>query len=149
MSTHLHEFGAREGGEFRVSLSCNATVGTGKSALHTDTHDSHFVKLLPDEQAVEAFEFETADPALCGTLTTTLTDAGGGTDVLVAPKGIPDGVPAAENETGTRMALANLAQLVHHRSGTGYLRHRAHHRKVFTGETISPWPVYYLAQPAG
>jgi len=27
-------------------------------------------------------------------------------------EGIPDGVPAADNETGTRMALANLAQLV-------------------------------------
>jgi uncharacterized protein YndB with AHSA1/START domain len=112
MSSHLHEFDAREGGEFRVSLSYNATVGTGNSAPHTDTYRGHFVKLLPDEQAVEAFEFATADPALCGTLTTTLTDADGSTDVLVVHKGIPDGVPAADNETGTRRALANLAQLV-------------------------------------
>jgi hypothetical protein len=36
----------------------------------------------------------------------------GGTDVLIAHEGVPDGVPAADNETGTRMALANLAQLV-------------------------------------
>jgi hypothetical protein len=27
-------------------------------------------------------------------------------------EGIPDKVPAADNETGTRMALANLARLV-------------------------------------
>ena len=59
-------------------------------------------------------EFETADPALGGTMTmtTTLTDADGGTDVLVEHEGIPDSVPAADNETGTRMALANLANLV-------------------------------------
>ncbi len=69
---------------------------------------------MPNEQVVEVIEFETADPALRGTMTmaTTLTDADGGTDVVVVHDGIPDGVPAADNETGTRMALANLARLV-------------------------------------
>ncbi len=43
------------------------------------------------------------------TMTTTLTDADGGTDVLVVHEGIPDRVPVVDNETGTRMALANLA----------------------------------------
>jgi len=59
-------------------------------------------------------EFETADSALGGTMTmtTTLSDADGGTDVLVVHEGIPDSVPTADNETGTRMALANLARLV-------------------------------------
>lgn len=46
------------------------------------------------------------------TMTTTLTEAAGGADVLVAHQGIPDKVSAADNETGTRMALANLAKLV-------------------------------------
>ena len=46
------------------------------------------------------------------TMTTTLTDADGGTDVLIVHEGIPDAVPATDNETGTRMALANLARLV-------------------------------------
>nr|WP_202797629.1 MULTISPECIES: SRPBCC domain-containing protein [Protofrankia] len=52
-------------------------------------------------------------------MTTTLADADGGTDVLIVHEGIPDGVPAADNETGTRMALAGLAQLVesHHAGG--------------------------------
>jgi uncharacterized protein YndB with AHSA1/START domain len=77
-------------------------------------YDGQFLKLVQNEQVVEVFEFETADPALRGTMTmtTTLTDADGGTDVLVVHEGIPDGVPAADNETGTRMALANLAQFV-------------------------------------
>ena len=114
MSSRVHEFDAREGGSFRVSLTYDAPDAAGKSASHTDTYRGHFVKLVPDEQVIEEFEFETADPALRGTMTMTtiLTDAGGGTDVLVVHEGIPDGVPAADNETGTRMALANLAKLV-------------------------------------
>jgi uncharacterized protein YndB with AHSA1/START domain len=114
MSARVHEFDAREGGAFRISLSYGTPAGTGKSAAHTDTYHGHFVRLVPDEQVVEVFEFETADPGLRGemTMTTTLTDAGGGTDVLVVHEGIPDQVPAADNETGTRMALASLARLV-------------------------------------
>jgi uncharacterized protein YndB with AHSA1/START domain len=111
--SHVHEFDAREGGSFRVSLTYDAPTGTGKSASHTDTYRGHFVKLVPDEQVVEVFEFETADPELRGemTMTTTLTDADGGTDVLVVHEGVPDKVPPADNETGTRMALAKLAKL--------------------------------------
>jgi hypothetical protein len=69
---------------------------------------------VPDEQVVEEFEFETADPALRGTMTmtTTLTEAGDGTDIVIVHEGIPDAIPPADNETGTRMALANLARLV-------------------------------------
>lgn len=113
MSSHVHEFDAREGGSFRVSLTYNAPTGTGKSASRTDTYHGHFVRLVPDEQVVEVFEFETADPELRGemTMTTTLTDADGGTDVLVVQEGVPDKVPPADNETGTRMALAKLAKL--------------------------------------
>lgn len=114
MSSHVHEFDAHEGGSFRVSLTYDTPDSTGKSAPHTDTYHGHFLKLVPNEQVVEVFEFETADPALRGTMTmtTTLADSDDGTDVLVVHEGIPDGVPAADNETGTRMALARLAQLV-------------------------------------
>ena len=114
MTSHVHEFDAREGGSFRISLTYDAPTATGKTAAHTDTYHGHFVKLVPNEQVVEMFEFETTDPALRGemTMTTTLADADGGTDVLVVHEGIPRGVPATDNETGTRMALANLATLV-------------------------------------
>jgi hypothetical protein len=79
MTGQVHEFEAREGGSFRISLSYQDPGRTGKSAAHTDTYHGHFAKLVPNEQVVE---------------------------------GIPDGVPAADNATGTRMALANLANLV-------------------------------------
>ncbi|MEU3890419.1 SRPBCC domain-containing protein [Streptomyces sp. NPDC029041] len=115
MSGEVHEFDGREGGRFRVSLTYEAPDASGKSAAHTDTYHGHFARLVPDERVVEVLEFETVDPALGGvmTLTTTLTDAdGGGTDVLMVHEGIPDAVSAADNETGTRTALANLGRLV-------------------------------------
>jgi uncharacterized protein YndB with AHSA1/START domain len=117
MSSHVHEFDAREGGSFRVSLTYDTPSGTGKSASDTDTYHGHFAKLVPDEQVVEVFEFETADVALRGTMTmtTTLRDADGGTEVLIVHDGIPENVLAADNETGTRMALDYLAELVEER----------------------------------
>ena len=114
MTSYVHEFDARVGGSFRVSLTYGAPTGTGKSDSQTDTYHGYFARLVPDEQVVEVLEFETADPGLRGemTITTTLTDADGGTDVLVVHENIPGSVPAADNETGTRMALDNLARLV-------------------------------------
>ncbi|GII23063.1 hypothetical protein Pme01_26600 [Planosporangium mesophilum] len=114
MSSQMHEFDGREGGAFRVSLTYEVPGGVGKSAVHTDTYHGHFRRLVPDEQVVEVLEFETSDPAFQGTMTmtTTLTDVDGGTGVVVVHDGLPDAVPAADNETGTRMALAKLARLV-------------------------------------
>jgi uncharacterized protein YndB with AHSA1/START domain len=114
MTSYVHEFDAREGGSFRVSLTYTGPDGAGKSAEHTDTYHGRFRKLVPNEQVVEEIAFENVDGAFSGTMTmtTTLTDADGGTDVLVVHEGIPDAIPAADNETGTRMALANLAKLV-------------------------------------
>ncbi|GIF49205.1 uncharacterized protein YndB with AHSA1/START domain [Asanoa ferruginea] len=114
MTSEVHSFEAREGGTFRVSLTYDDPGSAGKSGSHTDTYHGHFARLVPDEQVVEVFEFETDTAALHGemTMTTTLTDAEGGTDVLIVHEGLPDDVPAEDNETGTRMALANLARLV-------------------------------------
>ncbi len=114
MTSRVHEFDAREGGSFRISLTYDAPIRTGKTTAHTDTYHGHFVKLVTNEEVVEVFEFETTDPELRGemTITTTLADADGGTDVLVVHEGIPSGVSTTDNETGTRMSLANLAALV-------------------------------------
>ncbi|MFF7607688.1 SRPBCC domain-containing protein [Streptomyces parvulus] len=114
MTCEVHVFEAREGGAFRVSLTYAEPSGAGKSGAHTDTYRGHFARLVPGEKVVEVLAFESADPAFQGsmTMTTTLTDADGGTRVEVVHEGLPDAVPAADNETGTRMALAKLAALV-------------------------------------
>lgn len=114
MSTEVHEFDSREGGRFRISLVYEAPTDTGKSGARTDTYHGHFERLVPDEQVVEVIEFETADPTMQGvmTMTTTLSDVEGGTEIVMTHTGVPDAVPVADNELGTRMSLDNLARLV-------------------------------------
>jgi uncharacterized protein YndB with AHSA1/START domain len=69
---------------------------------------------VPNEQVIEVMEFETSDPAMQGemTITFTLTDANGGTDVFGVHENLPPGVSPADNETGWQMALDKLAALV-------------------------------------
>ncbi|HEY2286168.1 MAG TPA: SRPBCC family protein [Streptosporangiaceae bacterium] len=119
MTSQVHEFEGREGGSFRVSLTYDAPGAAGKSAGRTDTYHGRFARLVPDELVTEVFEFETADPGLAGemTMTWTLADAGDGTDVTLVHDRVPDSVPPADNETGTRMALDNLARLVEESPG--------------------------------
>jgi uncharacterized protein YndB with AHSA1/START domain len=114
MTSHVHAFDAREGGAFRVSLTYDAPTGTGKTTAHTDTYHGRFAKLVTNAQVVEVLAFETADPALRGamTITITLADADGGTEILAVHDGLPRGVPRADNEAGWREALAKLAALV-------------------------------------
>lgn len=120
MTCHVHEFDPRQGGLFRISLTYDAPTGTGKTTAHTDTYHGRFVKLIPNEQVVEVDEFETADPALRGEMTTTITlvDADGGTDLIAVHDGLPRGLSPADNETGWRMALDKLAALVEAGSST-------------------------------
>jgi len=111
MSSQVHELDAREGGAFRISLTYDAPNATGKTTAHTDTYHGHFVKLVPNALVVEVMEFETADPLMQGemTVTYTLSDADGGTDIAAVHEGVPPGVSPADNETGWRMALGKLA----------------------------------------
>jgi uncharacterized protein YndB with AHSA1/START domain len=114
MTSHVHEFNPREGGSFRISLTYDTPSGTGKTTAHTDTYHGRFVKLVPNEQVIEVMEFETADDAMRGemTITFTLTEANGGTDILAVHDDVPPGVAPVDNETGWRMSLEKLARLV-------------------------------------
>ncbi len=111
MTSHVHAFDPREGGSFRISLTYDEPTGTGKTTAHTDTYHGHFVKLAPNEQVVEVVEFETADPALRGemTITISLGDVEGATELVAVHDGLPIGVSPADNEVGWHEALARLA----------------------------------------
>jgi uncharacterized protein YndB with AHSA1/START domain len=133
MTSHVHEFDAREGGQFRISLTYDEPTGTGKTTAHTDTYHGHFVKLVANEQVVEVMEFETSDAEMRGqmivrftlsdadigtsTNTDTETGTGTGTNVLAVHENLPPGLSPAANEVGWRMSLAKLAALVE--SGEG------------------------------
>jgi len=114
MTSQVHQFEAHSGGAFRISLTYDAPTGTGKTTAQTDTFHGRFAKLVPDQQVVQLVEFETPDPALTGemTITYTLVDTDGGTEVIGVHEGLPPGISPADNETGWRMSLRKLAALV-------------------------------------
>ena len=120
MTSHVHVFDPREGGAFRISLTYDEPTATGKTTAHADTYHGRFVKLVPNEQVEQVVEFETADPAMRGemTITFTLADADGGTDILAVHDHLPPGLSAADNDTGWRMSLDKLAALVEGEHGT-------------------------------
>jgi uncharacterized protein YndB with AHSA1/START domain len=114
MTSQVHVFDPREGGAFRISLTYDAPTGTGKTTAHTDTYHGRFIELVPDEKVVEVVEFETADPTVQGemTITFSLADADGGTDIHAVHDRLPPGLSPADNEAGWRSSLGKLAALV-------------------------------------
>lgn len=114
MTSTVHEFDAREGGVFRISLTYDTPAGTGKTSADTDTYHGRFATLVPDRQVVQVVEFETADPSLQGkmTITISLDDAGDGTDIIAVHDHLPPGLSAADNDAGWRSSLEKLAALV-------------------------------------
>jgi uncharacterized protein YndB with AHSA1/START domain len=115
MTSKVHTFEDREGGQFRISLTYDAPTGTGKTTAHTDTHHGRFVTLVPGERVVQTVEFETDNPAMQGEMriTYTLADApDGGTDLHATHEHVPPGVSPEDNATGWHMSLGKLARLV-------------------------------------
>jgi uncharacterized protein YndB with AHSA1/START domain len=114
MTSQVHEFDARTGGGFRVSLTYRDQSSAGKTTAHTDTYHGRFVELEPDRKVVEVMEFETDNPAMRGQMrvTMTLSDDGDGTRLHALHEGLPAGLSPADNETGWRMSLDKLAALV-------------------------------------
>ncbi|NTV61947.1 MAG: SRPBCC family protein [Oscillochloris sp.] len=114
MTSYVHLFEPREGGAFRISLTYDAPTGIGKTTAHTDTYHGRFIRLAPGDQVVEVLEFETDDDAMRGemTVTFTLRDADGGTEVLAVHENLPPGLSPSDNELGWRMSLEKLARLV-------------------------------------
>jgi uncharacterized protein YndB with AHSA1/START domain len=116
MRLRVHAFEPRQGGRFRISLTYQnpEDAQRGKTNGDTDTYHGRFVELAPDEKIVQAIEFETEQPGLAGemTMTVTLADAAGGTEVSLHFENMPAAVRPEDNEAGTRQSLAKLAALV-------------------------------------
>ena len=104
----------QDDGGFRVTLTYGTPDGQGKTTARSDTYRGRFTRLVPDELVVEVDEFETADPLFAGemTMTITLREHDGSTELIAVHEGVPPGVVPADNELGWRMALDRLAALV-------------------------------------
>ncbi len=115
MTSRVHVFEPREGGQFRISLTYDAPTGAGKTDANTDTFRGRFVRVIPDTEVVQVVEFDTADPALQGEMTITYVlaeSAEGGTDLIGLHENLPAGVRPEDNELGWSMSIDKLARLV-------------------------------------
>jgi hypothetical protein len=73
---------------------------------------------VPDTEVVQVVEFETDDLSLHGAMTITysLADAQGGTDLVGLHENVPPGVAPEDNELGWTMSIDKLARLVERRA---------------------------------
>jgi len=114
MTGRIHEFDARVGGGYRMSLFYPPGERTfrGKTSDREDMVDVRFVELAPPRRIVEAVNFVTTDPAFSGemTLTATFEAVSGGTEVTLMFEDLPPGLRAQDNETGSRLSLEQLSR---------------------------------------
>lgn len=123
MKGKIHAFEPRDGGKFSMSLtyldrsnSSGDTKGRphGKTSEDTDTFEGRFVELRPNERIVWAVTFasDQADFADEMTITWSLADVVGGTEVTALCEGVPEGIRLEDNELGSRLSLQKLAALL-------------------------------------
>ena len=119
MTSEIHHFDAREGGEFRISLTYEAATSAGKTTSQTDTFHGRFLRLVPDCEVVQVVEFETDDPAMEGEMriSYSLADRDGGSELTAVHENLPTGLSPADNELGWTISLAKLARLVECQGG--------------------------------
>lgn len=100
------------GGRFQMTLTFAGIPG--KSTANTDVVVGRFVELVPPQRIVQAFEFDSPDPAFTGTMTMrwALDASVGGTVVTVTAENVPPGISPADHEKGMASSLANLAAYV-------------------------------------
>ncbi|MBV9775170.1 MAG: SRPBCC domain-containing protein [Gemmatimonadetes bacterium] len=114
MTGHMHEFDARVGGGYRMSLFYppDERRFRGKTADREDRVHVRFVELSPPGRIVEGVRFDTADPAMLGemTLTVTFEEVPGGTEVTLLFTNLPPGLRPEDNDTGARLSLEQLAR---------------------------------------
>ena len=113
MTGEIHEFDARVGGGYRMSLFYppDERAFRGKTSDRKDTVNVRFVELAPPCRIVEAVSFVTTDPAFFGemTLVVTFEEVSGGTEVTLVCENLPPGLRAEDNEAGSRLSLEQLA----------------------------------------
>jgi uncharacterized protein YndB with AHSA1/START domain len=89
-------------------------VPRGKTAEREDRFTARSVELTAPSRIVQAIAFDAADPAFAGemTLTVTLEEREGGTEVTIAFAGIPPGIRPEDNDAGTLPSMEKLVRYV-------------------------------------
>jgi uncharacterized protein YndB with AHSA1/START domain len=114
MTGEIHEFDARVGGGYRMSLFYppDEHAFRGKTSDREDMVNVRFVELVPPRRIVETVSFVTTDPAFFGLMTmiATFEQVSGGTEVTLVCRNLPPGLRAEDNEAGSRLSLEQLAR---------------------------------------
>ena len=114
MTGQFHEFDARVGGGYEMSLYYPPDEETfrGKTAEREDRVKVRFVELDRPRKIVEAITFDSPDPSFAGemTLTVSLDKVPGGTKVTMLFENLPPGLRPEDNEAGAEMSLEQLAR---------------------------------------
>ena len=114
MTGEIHEFDARVGGGYRMSLFYPPDERSfrGKTSDREDMVNVRLVELAPPRRIVEAVSFVTTDPAFFGemTMTATFEEMSGGTEVTLVFENLPPGLRAEDNAAGARLSLKQLAR---------------------------------------
>jgi uncharacterized protein YndB with AHSA1/START domain len=121
MTGNVHEFDARVGGGYRMSLFYPSSEQTyrGKTSEREDRFTARFMELTPAKRIVQAITFDTTDAAYAGQMfmVVTFEDTGRGTRVTIWFEHIPPGIRPEDNDAGTRSSLEKLARYVEQSSG--------------------------------
>lgn len=121
MTAQVHEFDARVGGGYRMSLFYPESdeESRGKTAEREDRYTARFVELTPPTRIVQAITFDSDEPSFSGemTMAVTLEEDSEGTNVTIAFENIPSGIRPEDNDAGTRSSLEKLARYVETNEG--------------------------------
>ncbi len=114
MTGEFHEFDARVGGGYRMSLFYppDEQAAPGKTADREDMVQVRFVELTPPSRIVETVNFVTTDPAFFGEMTMIVTFevVTEGTKVTLEFTNLPPGLRPQDNEIGSQLSLEQLAR---------------------------------------
>lgn len=113
MSGTLREFRPGVGGGYQMDLTWLEPAGDRGEAIEQEDHyTATFLELIPEERIVMAIDFESPEHRWAGqmTMTVTLEEAPGGTQVTIDFDNLPPAITAEDNEAGTRSALEKLGR---------------------------------------
>src|ERR1700674_5956115 len=106
MTSEIHEFDARVGGGYRMSLFYppDERAFRGKTSDRRTWSTCGSWNWRRHAGIVEAVSFVTTDPAFFGEMTmmATFEEGLGGTEVKLVLKNLPPGLRAEDNEAGSR-----------------------------------------------
>lgn len=108
------EYDFREGGRYRIELTYESGIGSGKTSDRTDVSAGRFIELIAGRRIKQTVEFESKDPTLAGemTMTWSFDAAPGGVNVSIVADNVPSGISKAQHDDGLRSSLENLASFV-------------------------------------